>query len=620
MPIGAYFHGGGNDVMNRMLQEYGPEKGKKIFYATANKRKAKPMAYGGVVDPNDPDYEEAYDAPPPPPPMRAMDQPPPEQGPPVPVQQEAPPPPPPPVRQGPPPPMLNEEPPPMPPQRVSQMPRPPMPPPQVPAPPPKPAPPPPRIQGAATQQYMDEAARVAGEKPKLWQNIAGAIAPRIDFHPNITRDRRNLALYKNRADEERSLQQAQSNEELKNAQLASLEENRQASIATRNADLKPQRTPAEELALWEAAGYGHDQAMQIVAAGGKLQPKQEKALTGPALQVDLLTKQHLADALAKGEDITEDEAHNRALADFAKKYKEGVETARPEEYRKDPNSKTGYSRILRSNKTGEIVKVVPDVEVPNSLLGTVSTQQSVRFVPQADGTIREVPVTSTTTRQRPNAPAQGGAAATPAPSVPGPPAMPTAPSGPQGRIVGATPAETKRVTEAKELSPAGQNQMKEVDVVSRQFDDLLNKLEAYKGDNNPLTLTGPMAKYKMGIKTPEGELGNEISNLSLASIQGMMPFASKSRNYQFIKDIAQHLPHLAIVGGDSPAMIYDKLLKARLNFAKMEAAISRFETKHATASPGPVPLPEGTARLYFRAAGGDPGKARAMAVADGWQP
>ena len=46
MPISEYFGGHGGKVMANMTKEYGPKKGKSVFYATANKKKQKP----GAVD------------------------------------------------------------------------------------------------------------------------------------------------------------------------------------------------------------------------------------------------------------------------------------------------------------------------------------------------------------------------------------------------------------------------------------------------------------------------------------------------------------------------------------------------------------------------------------------
>lgn len=44
MPVNAYFHGHGDKVMANMAREYGPKKGESVFYATANKRREKPLS------------------------------------------------------------------------------------------------------------------------------------------------------------------------------------------------------------------------------------------------------------------------------------------------------------------------------------------------------------------------------------------------------------------------------------------------------------------------------------------------------------------------------------------------------------------------------------------------
>lgn len=38
-PIEQYFGGHGKEVMKNMIEKYGEEKGKRVFYATANKKK-----------------------------------------------------------------------------------------------------------------------------------------------------------------------------------------------------------------------------------------------------------------------------------------------------------------------------------------------------------------------------------------------------------------------------------------------------------------------------------------------------------------------------------------------------------------------------------------------------
>lgn len=42
MPISKYFKGRGTKVMKSMTKRYGSERGKSIFYATANKKGMKP--------------------------------------------------------------------------------------------------------------------------------------------------------------------------------------------------------------------------------------------------------------------------------------------------------------------------------------------------------------------------------------------------------------------------------------------------------------------------------------------------------------------------------------------------------------------------------------------------
>ena len=42
MPVGKYFQGEGEKVMSNMKERYGPDKGERVFYATANKRHQKP--------------------------------------------------------------------------------------------------------------------------------------------------------------------------------------------------------------------------------------------------------------------------------------------------------------------------------------------------------------------------------------------------------------------------------------------------------------------------------------------------------------------------------------------------------------------------------------------------
>jgi len=43
MSISDYFKGSGSKVKRKMEEKYGKKKGKQVFYATANKRKMKPI-------------------------------------------------------------------------------------------------------------------------------------------------------------------------------------------------------------------------------------------------------------------------------------------------------------------------------------------------------------------------------------------------------------------------------------------------------------------------------------------------------------------------------------------------------------------------------------------------
>ena len=38
-PVADYFRGSGNRVLESMIERYGPEAGKRVFYATAEKHK-----------------------------------------------------------------------------------------------------------------------------------------------------------------------------------------------------------------------------------------------------------------------------------------------------------------------------------------------------------------------------------------------------------------------------------------------------------------------------------------------------------------------------------------------------------------------------------------------------
>lgn len=47
MPVSKYYKGHGDQVMSNMKREYGSDEGKRVFYATANKKKMKPTSKRG---------------------------------------------------------------------------------------------------------------------------------------------------------------------------------------------------------------------------------------------------------------------------------------------------------------------------------------------------------------------------------------------------------------------------------------------------------------------------------------------------------------------------------------------------------------------------------------------
>lgn len=46
MPVSDYYKGSGEKVMHNMVKEYGAKKGKKVFYATVNKKKKEGINVG----------------------------------------------------------------------------------------------------------------------------------------------------------------------------------------------------------------------------------------------------------------------------------------------------------------------------------------------------------------------------------------------------------------------------------------------------------------------------------------------------------------------------------------------------------------------------------------------
>jgi hypothetical protein len=190
-----------------------------------------------------------------------------------------------------------------------------------------------------------------------------------------------------------------------------------------------------------------------------------------------------------------------------------------------------------------------------------------------------------------------------------------------------TGARIKATAEAKAALPAsalqlttqGQKDLDSLNTLTSQYTDLIEKLKPYKDNNNPLTLMGPMAKYKLGIASPEGELGNNISSLSLGTLQAMQPFASKSRNQTYFQQIKEHLPKLDLPFSDSPQQIYKKMLNVQQNLLRMENGHLRWEVKGVGTNPPDPVLDQNRFSRYLQVAEGDSDKATQLARADHWQ-
>jgi soluble lytic murein transglycosylase-like protein len=175
------------------------------------------------------------------------------------------------------------------------------------------------------------------------------------------------------------------------------------------------------------------------------------------------------------------------------------------------------------------------------------------------------------------------------------------------------------------LTASGQKLLSDLAPTRDQIAGVITKLEPYRNNDNPGTFLVPYKKYKTGVKSPEGELGNSISDISLAKIQASVPLLHGTRNYQRIQDIEEHLPEFRTLLSDSPALMYDKLVKAERNILRMEAHGSQYMVKNAPANaPAPVLTPD-RGRIYAQLArtqGGTPDvirqRAREMAQQDGW--
>lgn len=153
--------------------------------------------------------------------------------------------------------------------------------------------------------------------------------------------------------------------------------------------------------------------------------------------------------------------------------------------------------------------------------------------------------------------------------------------------------------EYPQLTTSGQTAIANVDPTIGQIDDLLSELEKtdengvpYKDNNTNLYFTKNRLKYAAGIAPEEGNLAGQIANLELVKITGALPYATKSRNFNYIKQIQQHLPNAWV---DSPMNVYQKLQVAKENMERIKQDVLENDVKGKVvgggAAGGPLPPP-----------------------------
>jgi hypothetical protein len=156
-----------------------------------------------------------------------------------------------------------------------------------------------------------------------------------------------------------------------------------------------------------------------------------------------------------------------------------------------------------------------------------------------------------------------------------------------GEVYGRTEATEKAKIDINQqypqLTTAGQSALTNVEPTIGQIDDLLAKLEQpdengvpLKENNSNLYFTANRAKYALGIAPEEAELAGQIANLELVKITGAMPYATRSRNFQYIKQIQLHLPNAWV---DSPKNVYQKLKVAKANMERIREDVLANDVK-----------------------------------------
>lgn len=161
---------------------------------------------------------------------------------------------------------------------------------------------------------------------------------------------------------------------------------------------------------------------------------------------------------------------------------------------------------------------------------------------------------------------------------------------PGGKVVEIHPGDTlgegaKSMTgalNADQITPATQGILQSTQPAKEQVEQLLTALEPFKSDNTPGSLAVARGKYAMGMASPEGELGDQISKLELDRvIAGARVLKGSSRAFQALELAMKHAPNSWV---DSPQLMYNKLQNIHQNLVDTEADAVKFGTKGQTAA------------------------------------
>jgi hypothetical protein len=135
-------------------------------------------------------------------------------------------------------------------------------------------------------------------------------------------------------------------------------------------------------------------------------------------------------------------------------------------------------------------------------------------------------------------------------------------------------------TNAQRLTPATQSILQSTEPVKQQVQQLLNDLEPMKDDNTPGKLFSSRLKYAVGIASPEGSIGEDISKLEMDRvIAGARILKGSSRAYQALELAMKHAPS---TWKDSPQLMYQKLTNILQNLTDVEEDAKAFGTKGQT--------------------------------------